>query len=54
MQNTITLGATLLSNSTESYASFAVLMDQSVGRAVSLILSYMDMIMLLSKENLPS
>lgn len=36
LQNTVTLGATMLSNSTDSYASFAVLMDQALGRAVSL------------------
>lgn len=33
LQNTVTLGATMLSNSTDSYASFAVLMDQALGRA---------------------
>ena len=35
LENMVTLGATLLSNATESYASFAVLVDQSLGRAVS-------------------
>ena len=34
LQNMVTLGATLLSNTTDTYASFAVLMDQAIGRAV--------------------
>ena len=34
VSNIVTLGATLLSNSTDTYASFAVLVDQALGRAV--------------------
>ena len=35
MDGLVTLGATLLSNETEAYASFAVLVNQAIARAVS-------------------
>ena len=34
IQNTVTLGASLLTNDSSTYASFAVLLDQAVARAV--------------------
>ena len=34
VQNTVTLLANLLTNDSSTYASFAVLIDQSIGRAV--------------------
>ena len=36
IQNTVTLGATVLNNNSASYASYAILMDQAIGHQVPL------------------
>ena len=36
VQNTVTMVSNLLTNDSSTYASFAVLVDQAIGRAVSL------------------
>ena len=38
IQNTVTLGATVLNNNSASYASFAILINQAIGHQVILIL----------------
>ena len=34
IQNTVTLGATVLNNNSASYASYAILLDQAIGHQV--------------------
>ena len=36
IQNTVTLGATVLNNNLASFASYAILMDQAIGHQVPL------------------
>jgi len=38
IQNTVTLGATVLNNNSASYASFAILINQAIGHQVIVIL----------------
>ena len=50
VQNTVTLVSNLLTNDSSNYASFAVLVDQSIGRAVSSHLSALSTCALSSAE----